>query len=990
MQQTKVEEDWSGNNDVDEGDDLFGAKFEEADSYGDSFEDVLQPSNEGGKAEGNDIVELSDIDLSRSIFNSCSDEWDEWPGQSAKFYLRELDEPGSGLKGIVYNALLSAKRINGFSALDQDEMFYHLFIASTHNNLSQKNSKNVTTIVKSLVTQHQQEKEQELEILMNSVQSSIWGMLSSLQITHTQMENFSRECSIQVKEALAKYQSGLSLPMIPIPISDNTIRTCYCKGKNSIARNLPFPTVLTEFNAGLIPSKQVINHFLAAGLPVSFFRAGHDDDWFNSLTGQYDSLFMRNLHHHVRSKLNGLDDDVTDETRVILVRLWSDGFEAHKIKVKNNFNNLQLFTLTILAPPGQSSRGHTSPLALCFKMKNHHDLLLKILSDLKQLESPTIRFWGGEEKKPISTMVFLEMISNDLPERCANTCTTLNGTYTHRWRHSCSYNDRTCPSCKHCELGHIMHILGEYKTPSMPTRCEECNDWWSREVTKPDVYPLSPEQVYQGESDTPPVEISFKMMECSIKSLFSFIQSKRHHITNSSLLKTGKTYLQMVGLSTSTVSGLVEDMLQDIEPEHSTNYPLILKKYKELGIEMNKFGTMPMHLCFLGIEKSLISKTDLIVRRSIKEQNLFWHSFIDSMDHTQSIINSISIDWCLPMTFSNLEKLSTANWQSDHYLGFTRISLYHFAFWDFQDRVPETLQSIIIIFKRLRVIWFCIISRLFTNISPSVSPPLIDSYMRLFLSTCHHFSMVTEKVLYEDNKDKGTKKRKKTGAKEKTSMPFKPFYTTKSNYFSLLNFSDMTMHYGSLRNCWEGENEKYIQNLKKEMIVMRHTDTFPRTILQKVLISQALSHFNEDNPYCQKKVYARTGNMKFYKPVLSYEQALNHFNSLDVVSGMIDSNDTLFVAHYCDKNSVSIYRVHFDDSVGKKLFNLWYSEPSLSQDKFTYHSKGDVLKDAKDYFLLLKLKETNLSTIICQSWRVRNDEGILALPEPDKDILLMN
>jgi hypothetical protein len=30
-------------------------------------------------------------------------------------------------------------------------------------------------------------------------------------------------------------------------------------------------------------------------------------------------------------------------------------------------------------------------------------------------------------------MLSLEMISNDLPERGPNTCTALNGTFTHRW-----------------------------------------------------------------------------------------------------------------------------------------------------------------------------------------------------------------------------------------------------------------------------------------------------------------------------------------------------------------------------------------------------------------------------------------------------------------------------------------------------------------------------------------------------------------------------
>ncbi len=47
----------------------------------------------------------------------------------------------------------------------------------------------------------------------------------------------------------------------------------------------------------------------------------------------------------------------------------------------------------------------------------------------------------GGQKKTIETMVFLEMISNDLPEHCSNTCTTLNGSFTHRWRHFCKFDE---------------------------------------------------------------------------------------------------------------------------------------------------------------------------------------------------------------------------------------------------------------------------------------------------------------------------------------------------------------------------------------------------------------------------------------------------------------------------------------------------------------------------------------------------------------------
>ena len=81
-----------------------------------------------------------------------------------------------------------------------------------------------------------------------------------------------------------------------------------------------------------------------------------------------------------------------------------------------------------------------------------------------------------------------------------------------------------------------------------------------------------------------------------------------------------------MGFSTSLVKGLVEDIMSGIDPVELQHVPLILKHYNELGIELNHFQTMPIYLCFLGIEKNLVSKTELIVKQNNKQQNAFWHS----------------------------------------------------------------------------------------------------------------------------------------------------------------------------------------------------------------------------------------------------------------------------------------------------------------------------------------------------------------------------
>jgi hypothetical protein len=98
----------------------------------------------------------------------------------------------------------------------------------------------------------------------------------------------------------------------------------------------------------------------------------------------------------------------------------------------------------------------------------------------------------------------------------------------------------------------------------------------------------------------------------------------------------------------------VEDIMSGMDLFESQHFPLILKHYNKLGIELNHFQTMPMHLCFLGIEKNLVSKAELIDKQNNKQHNEFWHSLVQAVSQKQSDLNSVSIDWCLAMSFSTL------------------------------------------------------------------------------------------------------------------------------------------------------------------------------------------------------------------------------------------------------------------------------------------------------------------------------------------------
>ena len=116
--------------------------------------------------------------------------------------------------------------------------------------------------------------------------------------------------------------------------------------------------------------------------------------------------------------------DIPKDTRVLILRVWSDGFEAHHVKGNNQFNSLQVFTVKLTGPKDQ-----TLPYGLCFKTFNVCEILVHLLEELLELPDVRLRCWG-KDKKVFPTIAFLELVSNDYPERCFNMAISLNGTYT--------------------------------------------------------------------------------------------------------------------------------------------------------------------------------------------------------------------------------------------------------------------------------------------------------------------------------------------------------------------------------------------------------------------------------------------------------------------------------------------------------------------------------------------------------------------------------
>ena len=132
---------------------------------------------------------------------------------------------------------------------------------------------------------------------------------------------------------------------------------------------------------------------------------------------------------------------------------------------------------------------------------------------------------------------------------------------------------------------------------------------------------------------------------------------------------------------------------------------------------------------------------------------------------------------------------------------------------------------------------------------------------------------------------------------------------------------------GNMRICWEGENESYIQNVKREISTMKHSEKYLKTILTKILRTDVLASFNNDNPFSKAKKYSRTSHVRIYNKGLKHSMVEDVFSQEDIVSGVINMKGHLLV--YFEESQVIGIGVHpliFNDIKGTWKCYLWYLE----------------------------------------------------------------
>ena len=132
-----------------------------------------------------------------------------------------MENPGVGLRGVVYTALIDSKRSSGFKDIQIDEMFLHPHTATVHNNLSQSNTQNVTKIMSYMVKQHQKEIKEMNGAFSTSFHSSINRIINTLEHSQPQRIIMIMQMKEMTNEDLKTFHAVSRQIEIALPITDN-------------------------------------------------------------------------------------------------------------------------------------------------------------------------------------------------------------------------------------------------------------------------------------------------------------------------------------------------------------------------------------------------------------------------------------------------------------------------------------------------------------------------------------------------------------------------------------------------------------------------------------------------------------------------------------------------------------------------------------------------------------------------------------------------
>ena len=604
----------------------------------------------------------------------------------------------------------------------------------------------------------------------------------------------------------------------------------------------------------------------------------------------------------------------------------------------------------------------------------------------------------------------IEVVANDMPEKCENTHTCYKGTYAPRFGVSCDFSQSYASICLQCNIKVISNHLHSRCVPVED--CGECTMFGSSCRMSPEDEKLL-RDVEHASSETHIIaKLSFKWFndaariaqDYAVSVGFKDLSSRERTPYKSRI----EVFLKKSGYPPTLVETLIKALQNGIDIIKSDMLPKIWKFCDQHGISLDQFPNLPMHMIFLGIEKNIMSQTPVIYdRKRCKSERTNWTDLTDDMNRVRKAVNNLSLEWCMSMPFTGSLGVGSAGWESEHYVGFCRVSLVSFAQLDSAcNDVEEKTKRILLAFKTARVLWFCLVSRVMAD--EKVDSTEVDRYATLFLSACKRFHECA-KERYDQKAEEDAKKREEAARKRKNNQQNgsqgssvdssqanqkqkaprerAPFYISAANYSNLKNLKGQIDFLGSLRDIWEGTLEGFIKFVKRELTTMRHDPAFMSTILKKLLQTHCIENISSNSSFGKKTAYARTSNVK---PLQIDEDVSTVLDDNLALSGVVDKDGQAYLcarAGAAEGGGYKLYNIQFDDSKSKKIYDLHYAHANIAPyGPHRVISDATQLKQFSTDYILMVRREAKW-TVLCRSWRVRNEMGEFSLLRASYDTL---
>lgn len=762
-----------------------------------------------------------------------------------------------------------------------------------------------------------------------------------------------------------------------LPTSHSDVNKFYLKKSTSIRKSLPHPHADEIKQHAVINLRDVLSHIFAYGTKLEGHCPYDNHEYTDLYVGTSQKIFTTPF---MKQTINDVLDEFppTGNLKPLIVfgTIWSDGFDANN--VVHNAPSIWIRTITISPPQDDTtSTKHTFVLHMSREGVCHEHVNRLFNQELDVLQHGAW-FYSSLLHKPIFVVLKIHVYTADRPERGKLTqILGHTGLSTKRWMYSAFLPDTGLKSCNAC-FDHRVQKAKSYPDFNCVSRrlCSRCADWNydhpKMTVLTPTGYPSecaidSPRphetRTVGGVAHLKPLILTFDNLKASAQFIFYNIYRRTFNIAHA------KAYGKSVGLSLDCVQSIIINQathLRTTNPNLPCEHVLRSFQYPAIWnapIALNQFIDAPMHLIFQGIIKSIIEMISNWLTPLSPSQS-YYKELCKIINPMMVKISNMNLTWCALNTFNVSKNYKPSGWIASNYLAFARLMLvcYRYVRTVIPSTEPGLMQCEGMIQSGL-----CLVSYIMSKHNDDPRP--IMEYTKLFLSCVDKF----ESTVY-------------------IQETLKPIWKSRGNFLSLLNLPLQQQYFGTVRNFWEGERERYIQQIKPLLTNLRHSASFLVTKLERLYQAEAIDYvqtslFDDEDVFSLDTVYERNNDFIVYKDLSIVNELITNGEPFSGIHMSINNDDNArayCVAIQAANKTIKCHAVQFAAQEGYKRCGHYYRHIEVfdngHNELFIFDNRSDLAHNASHFILFVSnLEQDNRSdyTIISNEWLyLKNDMNL--------------